>query len=357
MNARPNPPPEQKRPCTHPLGLRTRLVGSCAGIFALTLAGFLGMSWSDGRPAMALFRGACDASAVESVDAERLVVACDEDNVLRVYRRADGGPPEFELDLSRFLAVDPRQPESDLEAAARIGDRIYWISSHGRNRRGAARPSRQRFFATALTGDEAQPLAPVGRSCDRLVEQLLRDPRFQPYRLASASRRAPKSPGALNIEGLAALPDGGLLIGFRNPIPQRQALLVPLENPGEVVTGGLPRFGDPRLLDLGGLGIRSLANWQDGFVILAGSADGSGRSHLFRWNGRDRQAQRLDQPSFSGFNPEGLAFFAGSGGWEFLVVSDDGTRSVAGQPCKKLADSDRRMFRALTFPARLLDLP
>lgn len=190
------------------------------------------------------------------------MVASDEDNVLRVYRRADGGSPEFELDLSKFLAVDPRQPESGIEAAARVGNRIYWITSHGRNRRGAARPSRQRFFATDLTGHPAEPLAPVGECCDRLVEPLLRDPRSQP-----------------------------------------------------------------------------------------------GRSYLYRWNGRDRQAQRLDQPPFSGFNPEGLAFFAGANGWEFLVVSDDGTRSVAGQICKKLADPDRRMFRALTFPARLLDLP
>jgi hypothetical protein len=34
-------------------------------------------------------------------------------------------------------------------------------------------------------------------------------------------------PGGLNIEGLAATPDGQLLIGFRNPLSEGKALLLP----------------------------------------------------------------------------------------------------------------------------------
>ena len=41
-----------------------------------------------------------------------------------------------------------KKPESDLEGAANLADRIYWITSHGRNREGEARESRHRFFAT-----------------------------------------------------------------------------------------------------------------------------------------------------------------------------------------------------------------
>jgi len=50
-----------------------------------------------------------------------------------------------------------------------------------------------------------------------------------------ASHLAPKTPGALNIEGLCATPDHKLLIAFRNPLPQSKALLIPLENPEQVI--------------------------------------------------------------------------------------------------------------------------
>ncbi|HET6410215.1 MAG TPA: hypothetical protein VFG14_20160, partial [Chthoniobacteraceae bacterium] len=42
--------------------------------------------------------GCCDASAAVAVDGEHFVVADDEDNVLRVYRR-EGGSPIMNIDL------------------------------------------------------------------------------------------------------------------------------------------------------------------------------------------------------------------------------------------------------------------
>src|SRR5689334_8514332 len=66
-----------------------------------------------------VFTGMCDASAAAAVDAERFVVADDEDNILRVYSR-QGGAPLSELDLSVFLGVQGKKKskETDLEAAA-----------------------------------------------------------------------------------------------------------------------------------------------------------------------------------------------------------------------------------------------
>jgi hypothetical protein len=62
-----------------------------------------------------------------------------------------------------------------------------------------------------------------------------------------------------NISPLAATPDEKLLIGFRNPIPGGRALLLPLQNPIEVVREWKPvQFGTPIELDLKGLGIRVL---------------------------------------------------------------------------------------------------
>ncbi len=208
---------------------------TCGG---LLVAGRLMLGPGTAGGEVLLFQGACDASAVEALDGEHMVVASDEDNVLRIYRRSLGGPAVWEVDLTAFLRVDGQEPESDLEAAARMGDRIYWITSHGANRRGKERSSRRRFFATVVTGDRADPLRPVGLPYERLLEDLQRVPELAGYRLGEASRRAPKSAGGLNIEGLAGTGEGRLLIGFRSPVPGGLALVVPLENPAEVVEEG-----------------------------------------------------------------------------------------------------------------------
>ncbi|MHC5082382.1 MAG: DUF3616 domain-containing protein, partial [Planctomycetota bacterium] len=96
------------------------------------------------------FYGAADASAAVFLDAEHFVMANDETNVLRTYRIDNPKAPVASLDLNEILFVDPASPEVDIEAAARVGDRIYWISSHGRNKSGKIRPNRYRFFCTRI---------------------------------------------------------------------------------------------------------------------------------------------------------------------------------------------------------------
>src|ERR1043165_7727785 len=120
----------------------------------------------------------------------------------------------------------------------------------------------------------------VGKPYERLLDDLLRDPKLGPFNLAAASQREPKARGALNIEGLSATPDGHLLIGFRNPIPGGKALLLPMLTPDAVIHGQAAKFGEPILLDLQGLGIRDMAFWAGQYAIIAGSYDGKGQSHV-----------------------------------------------------------------------------
>ena len=89
-------------------------------------------------------------------------------------------------------------------------------------------------------------------------------------RLADASRLSAEAEGGFNIEGLAATPEGKLLIGLRNPLPQRRALVVPLENPAELIEGKTARFGLPIELDLDQRGIRSLELVGASYLIVAG---------------------------------------------------------------------------------------
>ena len=82
------------------------------------------------------YRGMCDASAAVSLNADLFAVANDEDNTLRVYHRKPGGLPAFSFDLTAFLRIGKKSPEADIEGSAAIGDRVYWITSHGRNAKG-----------------------------------------------------------------------------------------------------------------------------------------------------------------------------------------------------------------------------
>jgi hypothetical protein len=294
-------------------------------------------------------QGMCDASAVVPLG-QHFVVADDEDNILRVYSRNHGGTPTSTFDLSLFLQVDSQSPEVDLEGAAPLGDRVYWISSHARNKNGKERVSRRRFFATTLSSSNGTVVIhPVGVPYRHLLADLLAEPRLKPFNLAAAARRAPKSRNSLNIEGLCATPEGHLLLGFRNPIPNDRALLVPLLNPGELIEGKPARFGDARLLDLGGLGIRSLSQAGHRYFIIAGSYDGEGQSSLYEWNGGTDAPRKLPGAELAGLNPEAVECVTENGIKRLLVVSDDGTLKIGGKECKDVKDPNLKYFRATTI--------
>ncbi len=326
-----------------------RGVAGC--LMGLTLALLIGGGGAEASAGVTYFRGACDASAVVSIDADHRAVADDEDNVLRIYRGDTGGMAVWSLDLSGFLRVDPKDPEVDLEAAARVGGRVYWISSHGRNRQGGFRPSRHRFFATEIVSGPGYPrLKPVGQPVMRLLQDLLADPRFAQFGLAQAAALPPKAPGALNMEGLAALPDGRLLIGFRNPQPAGLALLIPLENPEAVVEGSAARFGEPILLNLDHRGVRGLGSVDDRVVIAAGAYDDAPRGRLFEWRPGSSGVEPLPDPTVATLNAEGVDPVEAGVDTTWMMVSDDGTTKVEGRDCKRLRSAALKRFRSVTFP-------
>lgn len=289
-----------------------------------------------------VYSGAMDGSAAVAIDSEFFANASDEDSVIRVYRRDRGGAPVQEMDLSSFLQVDPRSPETDIEAAARIGNRAYWITSQGGNKHGMERPSRHRFFATDIsTNTNEFPLHPVGEPYTKLLSDLIADENLKPFNLAGAAARPPKSPGGLSIEGLSATPEKHLLIGFRSPVPKGRALLVPLLNPEEVIWGKPAHFGAPIQLNLGGLGVRDIAFWQDKFIIIAGPSDGGRSFKLFRWAGGDSMPSPIRHASFKSLHPEAVLIYPDKGLREFQLLSDDSTEqrkfggSVFGTPLQK----------------------
>ncbi len=317
---------------------------------------------------IAMYRGACDGSAAIALDQNRFVVADDDSNVLNVYQK---GQPDAvkQLNLDVFLeAPTKKKPgpdgkavfkEADLEGAARIGDRIYWIGSHGRDSGGDAEPGRSRLFATRIVPDGSR-LEPIGSGAYKaLREDMFDAPKLRALNLADAfapgkkkDGPAPESENGFNIEGLAATPDGRLLIGFRNPRPGKKAVVIPLDNPADVVEAGKkPVFGNPSQLELERRGIRSIEWINNTYVIVAGLHGEAKESAikppfaLFTWSGKegDTKPVMMDVKIPDDFAPEAL--FAIPDSSNMMVLSDDGTDS-----CKK-AEKAQKSFRALTLPA------
>lgn len=288
----------------------------------------------------------CDASAAVALDAKHFAAADDEGNVLRVFKRGQSMPVR-EFDFSKFLGTK-KKAESDIEGGARIGDRIYWISSHGRDKAGKPAPDRMRFFATEVNGIE---LKAVGKVYRGLLGNLLMDARFNKYGLHAASMLPPKEKGGLNIEGMVARGDGALLIGFRNPVPAGKALVLPLLNPADVIEGLPPKFEPMIELDLGGRGVRDLANAGDKFLVIAGARDGRNEFALFHWDAKTNSPSQMES-QLGILNPEAIFRFAEDPAGVYQILSDDGALKVGDKDCKKLKEPFRK-FRAAQLTVTL----
>ena len=332
--------------------MRTSVASILAGPIILLLAC---PASSQAGPEVTEYFGMCDASASVAVGQNLFVVANDEDNVLRVYLHEKSGKPVKTFDVSSFLKTDPDQ-EADIEGATRKGGRVYWITSHGRNKDGKLRPSRHRFFATEVTiaGDQVA-IATVGVPYKNLLQDLTETPELKDYKLDEASTRPPEQAGGLNIEGLSATPEGKILIGFRNPIHKRKALIVVLENPEDVVQGKPAKFGKPISLSLDGRGIRSIEYfepWQE-YLLIAGPPDDEGDFKLYRWAGPSSEEVKLIKGvNFNGLHPEALIVYPKQC-MKIQVLSDDGARQVGGKDCKdKKVAMEKKSVRSiwLTLP-------
>lgn len=294
------------------------------------------------EPQIVVYQGPCDASAVAALDAEHFVVGTDEMDTLLVYRRGQSAAVGS-IDLTRFLGTKADE-ESDIEGAAAIGRRIYWVTSHGSNSKGKTQHSRHRFFATDIVPGKPPSLKPVGEPYTKLLRDMGKVRALKHYKLEDAARLPAEAEGGLNIEGLAATPEGTLLIGFRNPLPHRRALIVPLENPAELIAGKAAKFGAPIELDLGQRGIRSITQVDGGYLIVAGPIADSGSFALFKWSGIAGHGAILLDAALKDLRPE--AVFATGSGNDVQLLSDDGGIRVNGIECKKLPQAQHK-FRSL----------
>lgn len=275
----------------------------------LAAAGAIGLTLATSGAGALEYKGLCEASAGAFLDDKHFVVASDETNVLQLYERGKPEPIGDGFGMKRFLGFE----KSDLEAAAVIGDRVYWMSSHSLTKRGNDKDERKVFFAAKIGVADGRPaLTPAGTGAADLRDALLK---------AAGVKKI-----HLNVEALAATPQGELLIGLRGPLRDDMALVVPFRNPAAVAEqGAAPDLGAAVPIDLGGRGLRSMDLIPGGgarYVIVAGPVPDADGFALFRWDGPGTRPRKISDVDAGGLRPEGAMAVPGTN--RVQLLSDDG---------------------------------
>lgn len=304
-------------------------------LWVIVAAAALEASVASAAPALSevtVYDDLCEASAAASLGDGYFAIGSDETNEIRIYRRKSPKP-------MGVVAVTDHD-KSDLEDAAVIGDQVYWISSHSLTNKNKDKEERKVFFATSIVAGVGGPtLQPVGTIYRELRAHLA-------VALGIANEKA------IDIEGLAPAPDGGLLIGLREPMTDGAlAYLITLTNPAAVVNGGrVPIFSAPHQLALDGLAVRGLTRMGERYLIVAGpsqDAETGTPSRLFWWSGDSQDVTPVDI-SLEGLNPEAAIPLDVS---TIMLVSDDGKRRLADGSLDECKDDEKpieqRHFRSV----------
>jgi hypothetical protein len=269
--------------------------------------------------------GAGSAEPLKNLSAVRhdrdwLWIAGDEAPRLeRLRTMEDGSYDEHRSFLLGDLVDLPQGPEEevDVEGLDCAGDHLWLVGSHSRTRKRikktdddaevvtnlrTVRSHANRHVVIRLRVDDGTPghgalLGSVGG----LADALSTDDHLAPF-LA-----VPGKDNGLDVEGLAVMDDGTVLVGLRGPVLRGWAVVLELrldEVPGRPDRLTL-RDCDKYFLRLDGLGVRDLCRDGDDLLVLAGpTMDLDGPTRLYRWHGavrkrkspvvRDEKLTRLD---------------------------------------------------------------
>lgn len=243
--------------------------------------------------------GSSDTSTAVALDANWMIVADNEGNVLRVYARA-GGDAVAEWS---YASISPLlSAQADIEGSFRIGDTLYFTGSHSNKSGGDEADNREILFAVNISGTGASTQFSLVNSTMALEAAFVAwdssnahglGANHFGFAIGSADGVPSEVIHGFNIEGLTASADGSMLMfGMRAPLVGTEEKAVIFTVQTSSVFSGAPVFGTPIELDLDGRGIREikLASDGSGYLIVAGpaaseSAEVTHDFRLYRWDG------------------------------------------------------------------------
>ncbi|MFW8594706.1 DUF3616 domain-containing protein [Cribrihabitans neustonicus] len=307
-------------------------------------------SWTE--TASIKYFGICDGSAAIRIDGTTLLVANDETNIVHSFD-IWGGAPIASFDLGNLLSLDLEEPEIDFEAIAKHGNRLWWIGSHSRSKKGKKRVSRRVFFATNVPSRDLSDMRIVSRQYD-MLPVLLAHPDLSEILTNEILKTAPKE-GGLNIEGMSVRPNGSIMLGFRAPLSQPggttgHALIAEIFPEDESWS-----VSSVSQLQLNDRGIRDMVWSNDGLIISSGPVSSNGSFSFFSWDGQG-SPEPFGIPTNHDLHPEALVQV----GSNWLVMSDDGSQARQSEngdvkDCKDIFEEgevDNVFFRARMLSRR-----
>jgi len=250
---------------------------------------------------------------------------------------------QFKLDeLFPRLPGAEEELEADVEALDVAHGRLWVCGSHSLTRRSRdktdrvidprvrERPSRRLLGSVELSKDGSGLVAP-GKALPYDGAGSLR------AMLGSLSHIAPfmdlpSKENGLDIEGLVTF-RRKVYIGMRGPVVDNIALVAAIGMTRNFIideTGILLHF-----IDLGGLGVRDMARWGDGILILAGPVNGADSPfRLLQWTprrtGKIQDPEKVQDLQPGADHPEGICALnrAGADGLIVLYDSKSGKRTA-----------------------------
>jgi hypothetical protein len=287
---------------------------------------------NDETPAFRPLTGLYEPSAIQQLPDGRFLVVEDEKNhpLSLVTIGADGSVHTMALTAGLFQMFSEFWKLDDLEGLAldRAGF-VYAITSHSRDDDGDEMKSREKLVRFRIDGDRVVD--------PKVIEGLKSALTARHPVLAEAGRtKDVKASGGLNIEALEISPDQErLLIGFRSPLHDGQALVASIENPSGIFESDeTPRIAAVlEELDLGGHGIRALSYVPalGAYLVVGGPVSRrSAEFDLWLWSGqRGTPARRVTVPDLRGLErAEGVCPAVINGAERVIIVSDDGDRKT-----------------------------
>jgi hypothetical protein len=226
---------------------------------------------------------------------DRLIIGADEGHVIQALKEESAGL--YVADRSGHIVLPLKnedEKEVDVEAMALDNNVLYVVGSHCRARgrvdpdgetvaenrkslrKNRREESRERLYRIELNADGARAKQWVS------LHDLIEDDKH----LEDASG-VPSKENGVDIEGLAVGGQNELLVGFRGPVFRDNYVPVMAIDTSKGFEEDRLEY-ELRFIDLGGRGIRAMAETEEGFLLIGGPVGSEAVSYvLYAWDGKD----------------------------------------------------------------------